>query len=163
MPVCRRCGDDRPDQDFYKNRKSGNPLRYCKVCCKAHAKAGYDEASKTRSRNRWRDAHKAPATLARLLLNNARGRARSKTVPFTLTREWIEKRLVGGHCEVTGRSFDFTVGSPWVPSLDRTKPSEGYTPENTRVVVWLYNAAKHEFGDAAVLEMARLLVANAAN
>lgn len=46
---------------------------------------------------------------------------------------------------------------PWSPSLDRIDPLQGYTPENCRLVVWMYNAAKHISSDANVLRLAQAL------
>ena len=42
--------------------------------------------------------------------------------------------------------------------LRENDPTIGYTEENTRVVVWLYNAAKNVFNDSDVLLMATALV-----
>lgn len=40
--------------------------------------------------------------------------------------------------------------NPYGPSLDRINPSDGYTPENTRVVVWALNAMRNEFSDEVI-------------
>jgi hypothetical protein len=56
----------------------------------------------------------------------------------------------------------FTYGlearNPWSPSLDRIDPKIGYTLENTRVVVWIYNTAKNVFHDEDVMLMAQALI-----
>lgn len=66
---------------------------------------------------------------------------------------------------MTGIPFELSTGrgnggaDPWAPSLDQMDPSIGYTPENTRVVVWMFNAAKHIGTDADVRRMAEALCA----
>ena len=69
-------------------------------------------------------------------------------------------KLNVGICEVTGIPFTYGLNArnPWSPSLDRIDPSVGYTLENTRVVVWIYNAAKNVFSDSDVMLMAHALV-----
>jgi hypothetical protein len=51
--------------------------------------------------------------------------------------------------------------TPWSASIDRIEPRLGYTPENTRVVCWMLNAAKGEYSDSDVIKMARALVGKA--
>jgi hypothetical protein len=43
-------------------------------------------------------------------------------------------------------------------SIDKIDPKKGYTLENSRVVVWIYNAAKNIFTDEDVMRMANALV-----
>ena len=103
---------------------------------------------------------------AQVLLNNARGRAKKSGLEFTIDREWIAERLRRGICEATGVPLDYSQtgagkgGShPWSPSLDRIDNAKGYTPENTQVVVWIYNSAKNTFDHQTVVQFARALIA----
>lgn len=98
------------------------------------------------------------------MLNNARARAKLKGLDLTLTKEWLVEALSSGRCAVTGIEFDLSVKlrgcgqqGPWSPSLDRIDAKQGYTPENCRMVIWLYNAAKHVSEDSDVLRMAQAL------
>lgn len=77
-----------------------------------------------------------------------------------LSVEWILNKLQDGKCEVTGLPFTYSLNArnPWSPSLDRMDPNIGYTLDNTRVVLWIYNASKNVFTDADVLLMAQALV-----
>ena len=67
---------------------------------------------------------------------------------FEITREWVLKKLKKGKCEITGIYFSYDKpkshynANPFSPSLDRLDCKKGYTFENTRVVIWSYNAAK---------------------
>lgn len=96
--------------------------------------------------------------LAKYLFHNAKGRAKSQGLPFTITRKWIEDHIAGGFCAVTGKPFVYDANSPFIPSIDQKLPGLGYTEENAQIVVWIYNAAKQDWGHEAVLELARSLV-----
>lgn len=91
---------------------------------------------------------------------SSRGRAKRLGIPFDLTIDFIEGLLRTGVCSVTGVDFEYCLDgrSPWVPSLDRINPADGYVRENVRVVAWIYNAAKWSFSDDDVLAMAKALV-----
>lgn len=79
----------------------------------------------------------------------------------TIDSDWIRERIEAGHCAVTGLPFDLSqVGrppAPLTPSLDQIRPGEGYTPENTQVVVWIYNRAKGADTHEAVMQLADAL------
>lgn len=96
---------------------------------------------------------------ARCLWHGARHRAKASDVPFEITREWVLRRLRQGHCERTTLPFVFTRSrGPFSPSIDRRDPGLGYTEQNARVVIWLYNCAKGTSRDTDVLIMARALL-----
>lgn len=91
--------------------------------------------------------------------------AKNRHETVTITREWIQERLDRGVCEVTGLPFVIesrlvksAIREPWSPSLDKKDPLQGYTPENTQVVVWAYNTAKGSWKHEDVLTMARALL-----
>lgn len=95
--------------------------------------------------------------------NGARQRARKAGLEFTLPLESVTFRMARGKCEVTGLPFSTELGKgkgnshPFSPSLDRIDPSKGYTTENTQIVAWVYNAAKHVSSHEDVMQMARAL------
>lgn len=92
------------------------------------------------------------------LLNKARARAKQRGIICTLTHKWILERLEQGKCSVTGLPFKLgTKRGPWTPSIDRIDLTDGYTLENSQVVVWLYNAAKGDCTHEDVLVLAQAL------
>lgn len=118
---------------------------------------------------RRREAFKAYAATTQgraiLLCVGARDRARKAGVPYSLDPKEIQRRLDVGKCEVTGVTFDLegkaavqSRCSPWVPSIDRIRPKDGYTPDNIRIVCWIYNLAKGEFEHDDVVKMAAGLI-----
>ena len=80
--------------------------------------------------------------------------AKVRGLEATLTKDWIEGKL-NGLCEATGLEFDLTGGrGPKSPSLDRMDSSKGYTPENTRMVLWAINLACGDWGQEVFLPLA---------
>jgi hypothetical protein len=111
--------------------------------------------------------HKFYATVkgrAGHMLNNARARARRKQLPCDLDYQFIADKLINGKCEVTGLSFviQSCTGkghktNSFSPSLDRIDNTKGYTKDNVRMVVWIYNRAKGAFPISDLLTMLRAL------
>jgi hypothetical protein len=108
---------------------------------------------------------------ARALFYQYRCKSKKLGLPFDLTVEWFKERLARGICEATGLLMQpLNAGdspakrarSPWVASVDRIDPQGGYTQNNARLVVWLYNAAKSNYTDQDVLRLAFAVIAHAA-
>jgi hypothetical protein len=109
-----------------------------------------------------RDKTRRQKSRAFVLLGAAKARAEDHGVLFTITVDWVLERLSAGKCEVTGLPFRWSgvVGlrSSFSASVDRREPALGYTPENSRLVVWCYNSAKSSGTDEDVMKMAEALV-----
>jgi hypothetical protein len=100
-----------------------------------------------------------PEAIAKRLWSNAKANAKRRGVEFRLTLPWIIQAVENGECQATGLAFDVytkhaTRLRPLTPSLDRIKPSLGYTDENCRVIVTAFNVAKSDFGEAVFRSLA---------
>lgn len=106
---------------------------------------------------------------ARSLFYSAKRAAQKHNLPFDITKEWITDKIVMGQCEVSGISFSMTGSAgkgttgagnqnPFGPSLDRIIPEHGYTKDNVKVVVWIYNACKNVYTHDTVMVLAKALV-----
>jgi hypothetical protein len=87
--------------------------------------------------------------------------AEKRSLEFTITPAWVEERLRAGRCEATGLPLEAPVVGggkhPFAASVDRIDPGRGYTPDNARVVVHIFNLAKNVFTDADVRRMAEAM------
>lgn len=130
--------------------------RYAKKWAQANPK----KASKRTEE--WRKRNPIKFTISNLL-SQSKHRAKLKGVEHNITAEWLQPKLERGVCEITGLPFDFSFGLgkgklPWAPTLDRIIPELGYTKENTQVVVWMYNAAKHTYTHQEVMMLVNALL-----
>ena len=83
-----------------------------------------------------------------------------------MEQAWILDKLEKGICDVTGLPFSFRTLSkygtenncqPFSPTLDKEVAELGYTHENTRVVVAVYNYAKMHWTHEDVMTMVRAM------
>lgn len=112
---------------------------------------------------RTKDYEATAAGRATKLLRGAVRRSKKSDRQVTITAEWVLLRLEQGTCEATGLPFSldsdsFNFTAPLSPSLDRIDNSLDYTPENTQVVVWIFNRAKGDWGKGALQALANALV-----
>ena len=115
------------------------------------------QADPAKFRERERRYYKSPRGRASFLVQSAKQRSSN----VTIDRHWVQERLSRGYCEVTGLPFivdSNAIKNPWAPSLDQIRPGQGYTPENTQVVVWIYNVAKGSWAHEDVLTLAQSLL-----
>lgn len=104
----------------------------------------------------WYNSNRGKASR---LFSKVMYRARVNKLEVTIDMEWILERLNYGRCEVTGIKFEDSGNqSPFGPSIDRKNPSLGYTKENSQVVVFIYNTAKHKHSHEDVMRLARALL-----
>lgn len=113
-----------------------------------------------RNREYRRKLNSQPDTRAKLLFQATRLRAAKQLIPFSLTEEWVIRKVAEGRCEITGLEFDFgrpgkTRRNPFCPSIDQIRPGEGYTMENSRVVLTAVNLALCDWGLDQFLYLAR--------
>ncbi len=183
---CTKCENTKPISDFY-SKKSGKHgvATWCIVCTniymrKRHSKPEvkqkqsersrllYSTSDQFRSENKLRSKkfYQSANGRARTLLNNARKAPISKIFPCTVDLSQIVKQIELGVCPVTGIQFQLsneseTKKNAYSPSIDRINSSEGYTNENTRIVIWQYNLMKGELSDLEVLQICKRILERA--
>lgn len=115
-----------------------------------------------KNRTQWAKQGSTIEGRARQLFRAAKKRADNAGLAFTITPRFIEDRLKKGICERSGINFDFgpseTHTNKFAPSIDRIDPSKGYTPENSRLVIAMYNFCKGQYSDKDVEAFALAVV-----
>lgn len=138
--LCRKCGLHLPTSAFYECRRFGRTFVY-RVCKSCHKRRVADNCSARAGTSGY---------IASRLFDQAKRRAAEKGVSFSLTSGWIRERIEAGRCELTG--LEFHIGTErrhlFQPSPDRIDSSRGYDPDNTRVILWMLNAAKGDSDEA---------------
>ena len=91
--------------------------------------------------------------------NRIKRNAKRAGVAFDLDLNWFKERMEQGVCEATGLPFvdSDKPMAPFTQSVDRTDPGKGYTKDNCKMVIWIYNAAKGSNSHEDVMIMARSL------
>lgn len=94
------------------------------------------------------------------MFRSAAERAKTRGWDFTISRQWLRKKIETGFCEATGLAFangeykGAGHADPFSASLDRRDSAKGYTPENCRVILWGLNMALSQWGDQVYGEIA---------
>jgi hypothetical protein len=158
---CPKCGETKPFPDFGKDRsrKDGHRV-WCRECERKNLKSwrarnieqfletdrAWKRANPEKVReNRRRTSEK---NYEQVMVRNARARARSKNLPFNLTRQDI---VIPTVCPVFGfeldrrRGLGYTRKNGRSPSLDRIVPEHGYVPGNVVVVSHRANSLRNDF------------------
>ena len=103
---------------------------------------------------------------AKQLLSGAKFRSKEKGIPFNLDLSFIEEKIKLGFCEATGLPFFVSseymengkpYQSPYAPSLDQIKHQGGYTKDNIRVTILMFNVARRQWGDSDIVNMAKAI------
>ena len=147
--VCLYC-----EADFIPKSLKG---KYCSISCKSKYVWMTKRGARSESFRDWRDTARGRAVT---ILLATLERSAKKGYDNDLDLEWLLDRINNGFCEATG--LPFVVGNKgsyrtglWTPSIDRTDSTKGYTKDNCRVVVWIYN---NELSEEEVMKMAINLV-----
>lgn len=139
VKVCNICREEKPQSEFYKNRKG--VYRHCKLCYVEKNK-GYQEVY--RAKNRFG-----------IRLRSCKARARDKGLPFDLTEEHL-REVWTGVCPVFNTPLDIQApkNSPYHAELDKVIPEFGYIKGN---VAWLSQRANRIKDDAKLEDLERLV------
>lgn len=174
MKECVKCGEIFSEDQFYKDKgKISGRRGYCKNCDK-ESHQNYVEKNRARInkyKREWYKKHpnriKAAQRKFRInnigsaLINQARGRARKKGVPFTLDdhRDKLIERVNRLECELTGIRLDPAGRKSFNSvSLDRINPELGYIYSNVRIVAYSVNCALGTWGEEKLREIAMALL-----
>jgi hypothetical protein len=159
MKSCTCCGKPKPLDHFPKHPDCADGVTaQCKACTSEKTKARRLKRNPQRIDKRKQRITDVDRKISRSLFHGANSRARKFGLPIDIDTAWVKVRLASKRCAVTGIPFIFEPKSPFTPSLDQIQAGKGYTKENTQLVTWVYNAAKHDWGHDAVLEMAKALL-----
>lgn len=139
-------------KELGRNRKA----LYCGVVCKNRYRALKNPEEHLLRTAKYKSSLRGKA----IVLFHGTKNGKRQLSNHEITPEWILEKLKIGRCEVTNLPFVYSMKprNPWSPSVDRINPQIGYTLNNTRVVVWIYNAAKNVFSDQDVLQMSKALI-----
>lgn len=100
-------------------------------------------------------------TTLRGSIRSALARSRAKNVPFDLDVDYLLEMAVEQDfkCALTG--IEFLAGNsyrgrvnPFIPSIDRITPSNGYTKGNVRLVIYAVNAMLLDWGEGLFVHVA---------
>jgi hypothetical protein len=160
---CLRCG-----AAFSKYREDSKYC--CRKCSNCARVAAYTARQPAEVRAQWRKYFYTERGTITALLGNAKDRAARLSLPYDLDREWLAEKLKGGICELSGLPLERVPRTaaggarshPFAPSLDRVIPALGYVKWNVRLVCFIVNQARSDFGDEALLTMAVALVSHRA-
>lgn len=96
-------------------------------------------------------------------VRHGRQRSAERGLSHTLSVEFLSSlaEQQNYRCAVSEIKFVSPRGprDPFSPSIDRIDNSRGYEPDNVRLVCLIVNLARNNFGDEALLEMARAVAA----
>lgn len=150
--VCKQCGASKGLRSFAV-ASNGKRRIVCRTCCNSWQKDKYShEVSDQRARSRR--YYETVSGRAASLIRSASARAKRKGLICDLSCDWVAGAIANGVCAVTGLQFHLgrsrSFKNPLAPSLDRIDTLGDYTPNNVRVVVECYNAARGEWGDWAL-------------
>lgn len=143
-----------------KCRKSFESKHSTQVYCSSECLAKYKTLS------RQNKIEKDYKYRCKKILNSAIFRANKLNVPFDIDLKYLIELWENqdGRCAISGRLFDvrkpkeFRTPRKDAPSLDRIKPSEGYTKDNVRFVCYQVNTALHSFGEEALIALCKDII-----
>jgi len=142
--LCRKCGLYPPTSAFYENKRAEGMFVY-HVCKRCHKQ----RVAETRA-----EQVGTPNYIASRMYDATKRRAAERCVSCTVTRDWFREKIEAGQCELT--KLPFHIGTEqrhlFQPSPDRIDSSRGYEPDNTRLILWMLNAAKGDSDETMFIQ-----------
>ena len=182
---CNKCTELKHRDEFGKQDRPTGKKVNCKPCSMSewskNRKKNIDKYRKNeKEREKRYELKNIPRTWARRLTDNARSRSKKNGIIFNITRDDILFKLNNNSdeknwpiCEVTkipfihyrydpkkeeNRNHGQNLHNAFAPSLDRIIPENGYTFENTRVVVNIFNNARGKAKDQNIKRLLRAVI-----
>jgi len=120
------------------------------VCGEVIKSKDYLRCSSCRESRRIRQKKQrlTPEGKAKIMIKEAKARAKKKGIKFSLSDETITSIIEivkKGYCQFSKHKFEFISSSPWAPTIDRINSSKGYVDGNVWVVCWIHNCSKHSW------------------
>ena len=105
VKTCPRCAEEKPVDDFYRNKAAPDGLQsYCKECMYAYCRENYKKPSvRARTRARWRAYSKTPAGKA------AQRRYHLKKKYNMTVEEYDRMMAAADGCEICGNGDKLVV------------------------------------------------------
>lgn len=115
-----------------------------------------DHPKRVAAKNKkWRMTRKGQACQ---MHHRKAAQCREQDIEYSLSRDWYLEHLNRG-CELTGIEFRREV-SPYAASVDRVNPKDGYTPENSRMILFGLNALKGTGTDQDMYDITKRFISN---
>jgi hypothetical protein len=157
--LCSRCNETKSlKDDFSFNKKQNKYASACKSCMSTNTQKWLGNLEKT---------NPLESTFYKMLMSS-RSNAKSHNIPFALSLSLLRSLYAKqqGKCHYTNipmtlRSKDHLNRDPFLISLDRINPDEGYTPTNTVLCCWSINALKGWHSEATLYTTLKTLYDNA--
>lgn len=155
---CFICGQYKDPQEF--NQSQSYEIRGHKECrCRS---------CKTQANRIWRDELSDNDKLDKVLQDrwlNAKTRAESKNIPFTITKDFLRKlwKEQLGLCAVSKIPMTYELGQGRVfsnVSIDQIKPGQGYTCDNVQLICSAVNQLKSNWDKDTVLYICNQVINN---
>lgn len=130
---------------------------WCKKCYDHN----YNTTRRDKDSEKHRQAHIRKTRFENYVLARTKAKAKKEGKDFDLDLDWVKAELERGTCSVTNMPLVRPTYSPgkkikrgqWSPSIDRIDNSKGYTKDNSRMVVWMFNLAKNNYRDQDIITM----------
>lgn len=177
--ICDSCGKEveKLAAEIKRQKKKGKKLFYCDLSCAGKINSrhlGKYIEQNSEIIKKYCDNRKDEYSPFRYHLNGAKKRNKQYKRDFDLDLQYLKELWdrQNGKCSVTGLELHIkyihtkkqrTDKSPYQASLDRIDNSKGYIKGNVRFVCLMFNIARNDFSDNAVIEFCKKVVDNAQN
>lgn len=167
MKKCVKCGEEKPLDEFYNDKKqTDGKTVYCKSCLTSYRIAHKERSREYMRRRRLQDNETIKATRRKSwreldprkrMLQQSRNRARRKGLDFNLELSDI---VIPKECPLLNIPFKVGTRDDYesTHSLDRIDPSKGYVKGNVWVLTKKANSMKNSASPQELLTFAKNVI-----